>query len=78
MITIRNEEFIKFVTDPDGGKRSAVIAELDADTSAELPDAKGINGKMLLQGSTALIITENKLAVLAGNGKWYADGEVIK
>ncbi len=78
MITIRNEEFVKFVNDPDGGKRSAVIAELDADTSAELPAAKGINGKILLQGSSALIITENKLAVLAGNGRWYADGEVIK
>lgn len=78
MITIRNEKFIRFVSDNNGEKRPAFIAELDIDTSAELPEAKGIDGKMLLQGSSALIITENKLAILAGNGNWYADGEVIK
>ncbi|MCM1528599.1 MAG: hypothetical protein NC093_01220 [Alistipes sp.] len=78
MITIRNEKFIRFVTGENGEKRPAFIAELDIDTSAELPKANVINGRILLQGSSALIITENKLAVLAGNGNWYADGEVIK
>lgn len=78
MITIRKERFVKFVNDSEGVKRSAVVAELDADTSAELPAANGIGGKMLLQGSSALIITENKIAILSGNGKWYSDGEVLK
>lgn len=78
MVTIRKEKFVKFVNDSDGVKRSAVVAEIDADTASELPDVNAVSGKTLLQGSSALIITENKIAVLAGNGKWYADGEVVK
>lgn len=78
MITIKKERFIKFVSDSNGEKRSSVVAEIFVDTSDELPAANGIKGKLFLQGSSALIITENKIAVLSGDGKWYANGEVIK
>ncbi len=78
MITIKKERFIKFVSDSNGEKRSSVVAEIFVDTSDELPAANSIKGKLLLQGSSALIITESRIAVLSGDGKWYANGEVIK
>ena len=52
-------------------ERSRIIAEIFVDTLDELPAVDGIEGYTLLQGSSALIITENRLAVLAGDGKWY-------
>lgn len=75
MLAIQNEKYIRYA---DAENVSEVVAEIFVDTSDELPAANGIKGKLLLQGSSALIITENKIAVLSGDGKWYANGEVIK
>lgn len=75
MLAIQNEKYIRYA---DAENVSEVIAEIFVDTSDELPAANGIKGKLLLQGSSTLIITENKIAVLSGDGKWYANGEVIK
>lgn len=74
MITIGNEKYLRYAGSEGV---SEVIAEIDVDTSAELPEVDGISGRVLHQGSTALIIKEGKLAVLAGDGKWYINGEAI-
>ena len=71
-MTIRNETFLRF-----NDNLSEIIAEIDVDTADELPKGT-INGKILYQGSTALIIKEGRLAVLAGDGKWYVNGEAVK
>ena len=62
-MTIRNEKCLGFNGD---------------DTADELPETDGISGRILHQGSTALIIREGRLAVLAGDGKWYINGEAVK
>lgn len=73
-LTIRNEEHIKY-----SSGRTVVRAEIDVDTAAELPAVTGISGKKLHQGSTALIITEGKLVILTGNGKWVdCSGNIVK
>lgn len=72
MLTITNEKFIRF----ENGT-SVVVAELNVDTKAELPEVDDIEGRTLHQGSTALIITEGKLAILGGDDKWYVYGEVF-
>ena len=59
-------------------ERSRIIAEIFIDTSDELPAVDGIEGYTLLQGSLALIITESRLAILAGDGKWYIKGEAVE
>lgn len=72
-MTIKNEKFVNF-----SGKMPVAIAEIYIDTSDELPDADGISGIKLHQGSMAYIIRENRLAVMDSTGKWYIDdGEVI-
>lgn len=73
-MTIYNEKYIRYA---DSENASEIIAEIFVDTSDELPAADDIDGKILLQGSIALIITEGKLAVLGGDNKWYIKGEVI-
>ncbi|MDE7098773.1 MAG: hypothetical protein K2O60_06470 [Ruminococcus sp.] len=77
MITLRSESFIKHSPEPNE-KISIIRAEIDVDTRDELPEIDGISGRILHQGSTALIITEGKIAVLGGDGKWYINGEAIK
>ena len=72
-MTIRNESFLRF-----NGDLSEVIAEINVDTADELPEVDGISGRILHQGSTALIIKEGKLAVLSGDGHWYVNGEAVK
>ena len=74
MLTIRSEYFIKYVNGS-----SEIIAEINVDTSNELPEIDSISGRILHQGSTALIIKEGRLAVLSGDGKWYGiSGEIVK
>lgn len=75
MLAIQNEKYIRYA---DAENVSEVVAEIFVDTSDELPAANSIKGKLFLQGSSALIITESRIAVLSGDGKWYANGEVIK
>ncbi|MDE6519669.1 MAG: hypothetical protein K2K91_04310 [Ruminococcus sp.] len=73
MMTIRNEKFYCF-----NENKSESVMQIDVDTRDELPNINGISGRILHQGSTALIITEDKIAVLGGDGKWYINGEVIE
>ena len=73
-MTISKEIYVKSV-----GGLSEIIAEINVDTSNELPKFDNISGRILHQGSTALIINEGKLAVLSGDGKWYGvSGEIVK
>lgn len=73
MITIRNEKFYCF-----NENKSESVMQIDVDTRDELPEINGIDGRILHQGSTALIIKEGKLAVLGGDGKWYINGEATE
>ena len=73
-ITISKEFYVKSV-----GDLSEIIAEINVDTSNELPEIDSISGRILQQGSTSLIIKEGRLAVLSGDGKWYGiSGEIVK
>lgn len=72
MMTIRNEKFYFF-----NENKSESVMQIDVDTRDELPDINGISGRVLHQGSTALIIKEGTLAVLGSDGKWYINGEAI-
>lgn len=77
MLSVRREKFIKFAgTSPLDN--SVVRAEIDVDTADELPETDGISGRILHQGSTALIIKEGRIAMLSGDGHWYINGEMIK
>ncbi|MDE7365305.1 MAG: hypothetical protein K2N27_10585 [Ruminococcus sp.] len=73
MITIRNEKFYCF-----NENKSESVMQIDVATRSELPELDGISGRILHQGSTALIISEGKIAVLGGDGNWYINGEVIE
>lgn len=73
-VAIRNEKYVKYM---DSAENAGIIAEIDVDSAEELPEGT-INGKILHQGSTALIIKEGRIAVLAGDGKWYANGEAVE
>lgn len=72
-VSIRNEKYVKYM---DSSEKAEIVAEIDVDSANELPNGN-INGKILHQGSTALIIKEGRLAVLAGDGKWYVNGEAV-
>ena len=65
-MTIRNESFLRF-----NGDLSEVIAEINVDTADELPGIDEIPGRILHQGSKALIIREGWTAVLGSDGRWY-------
>ncbi len=71
-MTIRNEKFYCF-----NGNKSESVMQIDVDTRDELPKINEIPGRLLHQGSTALIIKEGKLAVLGDDGKWYINGEAV-
>lgn len=72
-MTIRNEKFYCF-----NENKSESVMQIDVDTREELPEIDGISGRILHQGSTALIITEGKVAVLGGDGNWYINGEAVE
>ncbi len=72
MMTIRNERFYCF-----NENKSESVMQIDVDARDELPEINGISGRVLHQGSTALIIKEGTLAVLGSNGKWYINWEAI-
>lgn len=75
MLSFGKIEFVSYAQ--NANERSCIVADIFVDTSDELPAADGIDDYTLLQGSFALIVTEGKLAVLSGDGKWYANGEAI-
>ena len=74
-MTINNEKFVHF---DETSNRDVVIAEIFVDTADELPEINGISGKLLHQGSSALIAKEGRIAVLSGDGHWYVNREMIK
>lgn len=76
MLTINKIEFVSYAQKAD--ERSGIVAEIFVDTLDELPAVDDIEGYTLLQGSSALIIPECKLAMLAGDGKWYSNGEAVE
>lgn len=77
MITIRNTQVLYIETEAPYIK--TVVAEIDCDTTSELPTPTSLNGYILHQGTVADIIKEGKLAKLGGDGKWYSPtGELIK
>lgn len=66
-MTISNERFVHF---DETGNRDVIIAEIIVDTANELPETDGISGRILHQGSIALIVKEGRIAVLSGDGEW--------
>ena len=68
-MTINNEKFVQFAENSDG-KVSEIISEIIVDTADELPETGGISGRILHQGSSALIVKEGRIAVLSGDGEW--------
>lgn len=76
-MTINNEKFVQFAENSDG-KVSEIISEIIVDTTDELPEIDGIPGKLLHQGSSALIAKEGRIAILSGDGHWYVNREMIK
>ena len=76
MLYLNKIEFVSYAHNIGG--RSSIIAEIFVDTLDELPAVDDIEGYSLRQGSLALIVTENKIAILAGDGKWYINGEAVK
>lgn len=76
MLTIIKKKYISCAKNAD--QRSGIIAEIIVDNVSELPKSDGVYGYKLLQGSLALVVTENKLAVLSGDGKWYIGGVAIE
>ncbi|MBO5163251.1 MAG: hypothetical protein J6B75_02235 [Ruminococcus sp.] len=77
MLTIRKEKYIGFANGSGQKELSEVIAEIDVDTSDELPAVDGIRGRLLHQGSIAYVIKSGEFYVLAGDGKWYNSGAEI-
>lgn len=76
MITIRHATMIYLDTKTFV---KTVVADIDCDTVDDIPSVDGLSGYILHQGSVADIITEGKIAKLAGDGKWYGpSGELIK
>ncbi len=76
MLSIRKEVDIESKVSMLG--RVSIRAEIDVDTADELPETDSISGRILHQGSTALIIKEGRIAMLSGDGHWYINGEMIK
>ena len=65
MISIIKQKFIRF----DNGK-SVVLAEICVDTAEELPNADGITGRLLVQGSLAWDISTGDFYGLNSSGEW--------
>ena len=76
MLSVRKEIYAESAVSPHG--RQSIRAEIDVDTADELPETDSISGRILHQGSTALIIKEGRIAILSGDGHWYINGEMIK
>ena len=73
MLTVISENHITF-----GETDSVVRANIIVDTADELPTVDGIPGRILHQGSMAVISKQGKVAILSGDGHWYVGEEMIK
>lgn len=70
---VRIERVRKFYGVTGGAQQ--VVADLQASTAAELPEAGGIvEGYKILAGSIAQIIQTGAWMTLDANGTWYASG----
>ncbi len=65
MISIIKEKFIRF-----DNSKSVVLAEICVDTAEELPNANGITGRILVQGSLAWDISTGDFYGLNSSGEW--------
>lgn len=65
MLTILKEKFMSF-DDPN----AVIIAELAVDAKTELPEADGIEGRILAQGTLAWEISTGEFYGLRSNGTW--------
>ena len=65
MLTILKEKFMSF-DDPN----AVIIAELAVDSKTELPEADGIEGRILSQGTLAWEISTGDFYGLKSNGTW--------
>ena len=65
MLTILKEKFMSF-DDPN----AVIIAELAVDAKTELPEADGIEGRILSQGTLAWEISTGEFYGLKSNGTW--------
>ena len=66
MLTIRNEEFVRY----EGGK-AVVRTVLEITSPAELPASDGLPGRLLHQGSVAWDIVNGSLYGLTAEGEWF-------
>ena len=65
MISIRNEEFIKY----ENGK-AVMRMEIDVDSAEELPAIDDFSGKTLYMGSVAWDISTGDLYGFKSTGEW--------
>ena len=65
MISIIKEKFICF-----DNSKSVVLAEICVDSAEELPNADGITGRILVQGSLAWDISTGDFYGLNSSGEW--------
>lgn len=65
MISIRNEEFIKYENN-----KSVMRMEIDVDSAEELPEVDYFSGKILYMGSVAWDISTGDLYGFKSTGEW--------
>lgn len=65
MISIRNEEFIKY----ENGK-SVMRMEIDVDSAEELPETDDFSGRIMYMGSVAWDISTGDFYGLTSSGEW--------
>lgn len=65
MISIRNEEFIKYENN-----KSVMRMEIDVDSAEELPDIDDFSGRIMYMGSVAWDISTGDFYGLTSTGEW--------
>jgi hypothetical protein len=73
MFSLRSEEFIRFV-EIDGVQKSLVRAEIDCDTSSDIPAYNAVPGRELVMGSIAWDISTGDFYGLDSSGEWVKQG----
>lgn len=73
MVSIRNERYIRG-EEVEGIIKSVVVAELNCDTSSDLPAVDGLAGRILAQGSIAWDISTGDFYGLSSDGVWNNQG----
>ena len=65
MISIRNEEFIKYENN-----KPVMRMEIDVDSAEELPDIDDFSGRIMYMGSVAWDISTGDFYGLTSTGEW--------